>query len=135
MLVEGKKAMEAVEVTRTGKIWLDADGILQIIAFPGMEDTIDDARHNVATSARLAAGKRRPMLIDMRALKAQSREVRAYYTGPETRKFLCAVAVLVDSPMSRVMGNFFLGFNKMDLPTKLFKSADEANAWLGGFLE
>ncbi|HEY3233032.1 MAG TPA: hypothetical protein VGJ87_27620, partial [Roseiflexaceae bacterium] len=50
MLVEGKKAMEAVEVTRTGKIWLDADGILQIIAFPGMEDTIDDARHNVATS-------------------------------------------------------------------------------------
>ena len=99
-----------------------------------MEDTLEVARQNVAIIAKLAAGKRRPMLIDMRAMKTQSREVRAYYTGPETTNLNLALAVLVDSPISRVIGNFFLGFNKMDLPTKLFKSEVEALAWLKGFL-
>ena len=126
--------MQTEEVTRTATIWLDADGILRIITFPGVEDTIEDAKNNVATCARFAGDKVRPTLIDMRTLKAQSREVRAYYTGPESKKIICAVAVLVDSPISRVIGNFFIGFNKMDLPTKLFKSEDEALTWLKGFL-
>jgi hypothetical protein len=127
--------MQAAEVTRTAKIWLDADGIMRISTFPSLEDTMDDARQNNAACTKVAAGKRRPLLVDMRNLKAQSREVRAYYTGPETMKLNLAVAILVDSPMSRVIGNFFLGFNKMDLPTQLFRSEDEALAWLKGFLE
>jgi len=127
--------MQAAEVTRTAKIWLDADGILRVNTFPGLEDTLDDAKQNVAACAKLAAGKRRPILIDMRNLKAQSREVRAYYTGPEGTKLNLAMAILVESPMSRVIGNFFLGFNKMDLPTQLFKSEDEALTWLKGFRE
>ena len=127
--------MQAAEVTRTAKIWLDADGIMRISTFPSLEDTMDDARQNIAACTKVAAGKRRPLLVDMRSLKAQSREVRAYYTGPETMKLNLAVAILVDSPMSRVIGNFFLGFNKMDLPTQLFRSDDEALTWLKGYLE
>src|SRR5262245_49992741 len=96
--------MQAAEVTRTAKIWLDADGILRINTFPGLEDTLDDAKQNVAVCAKVAAGKRRPILIDMRNLKAQGREVRAYYTGPERTKLNLAVAILVESPMSRVYG-------------------------------
>jgi hypothetical protein len=127
--------MQAAEVTRTAKHWLDEDGILRIVAFPGLEDSLEDARRNVAASVKLAAGKRRPILIDMRVMKTQSREVRAYYNGPESRKVLHAIAILVDSPMSRMIGNFFLGFNRTDVPTRLFKSEDEALAWLKGFVE
>jgi hypothetical protein len=127
--------MQAAEVTRTGStIRLDADGILRIRAFPALKDTLEGARQNVAIVAKLTAGKPRPMLLDMRALKTQSREVRAYYAGPETTSLSLAVAVLVDSPISRVIGNFFLGFKKRNLPTKLFKSEVEALAWLKGFL-
>jgi hypothetical protein len=126
--------MQAAEVTRTGTIWLDADGILRVIALPGVEDTLEDARQNIVICTKLVAGKRRPILIDLRALKAQSREVRAYYTGPEAMNLNLAIAILVDSPMSRVIGNFFLGFSKTDWPTKLFKSEVEALAWLQGFL-
>ena len=133
-LAEGITTMQTQEVTRTATIWLDADGILRIITFPGVEDTIEDAKNNVATCARFTGDKQRPMLVDMRTLKAQSREVRAYYTGPESQKIICAAAVLVDSPISSIIGNFFLGFNKMDLPTKLFRSEDEALTWLKGFL-
>ena len=88
---------------------------------------------NVATCAKLATGKPRPILIDMRSMKAQSREVRAYYTGPESAKMLTATAILVESPMSRLIGNFLLGFNKINVPTRLFKSEDEALVWLKGF--
>jgi hypothetical protein len=73
--------MQTQEVTRTATIWLDADGILRVIAFPGVDDTMEDAKQNVAACARFAGDKMRPTLIDMRTLKAQSREVRAYYTA------------------------------------------------------
>jgi hypothetical protein len=127
--------METAEVTRTGKFWLDADGILRILPFVGVEETLDDAKRNVIICAKLAAGKRRPMLIDLRGVKTQSREVRSYYTGPEAQTLFAAVALLIESPMSRMIGNFFLGFNKMDLPTRLFKSENEASVWLKEFRE
>ena len=120
--------MQAAEGIRTATIRLDTDGILRIRALPGLEDTLEDARQNVAICTKLTAGKPRPMLLDMRALKTQSREVRAYYAGPETTRLNLAVAVLVDSPISRVIGNFSLGFDTMELPTKLFKSEVEALA-------
>jgi hypothetical protein len=44
------------------------------------------------------------------------------------------VALLVGSPMSRAIGNFFIGLNKPLIPTRLFVSEPEALAWLRGFL-
>ena len=45
-----------------------------------------------------------------------------------------AVALLIGSPMSRVIGNFYLGFNRPQTPTRLFTDTDEAEAWLRTFL-
>ena len=44
-----------------------------------------------------------------------------------------AVALVIDSPLSRVLGNFFLGFNRPETPARLFTSVDEARAWLNTF--
>jgi hypothetical protein len=41
-----------------------------------------------------------------------------------------AFAILIDSSVSRVVGNFFLGINKPAVPTKLFTNEKEAVKWL-----
>jgi hypothetical protein len=42
------------------------------------------------------------------------------------------VALLVGSPVTRVIGNFFIGLNKPRWPVRLFRSESDALAWLGG---
>ena len=39
------------------------------------------------------------------------------------------------SPLTRAIGNFFLGLNKPLMPTRLFTSEEEALAWLKTFVK
>lgn len=101
---------------------------------PGAEVTLDDARANVALCLQRNAGQRRPLLVDLRGVKTQTAEARAYLAGPEGVRVSQAVGLLIGSPLSRVLGNFYLGLNKPSTPTRLFTAEEEAQAWLRGFL-
>lgn len=46
-----------------------------------------------------------------------------------------AFAMLVDTPLSRTLDNFYLGLNKPPLPTRLFTTEDKGLEWLKGYLE
>ena len=41
-----------------------------------------------------------------------------------------ALALLVDNQLSRLLGNFFVGFQKGQYPVKLFTSTEKAKHWL-----
>jgi hypothetical protein len=128
--------MQSEEIfTRTGRHRLDRRGFIHSTILPGAEQTLDDARENVQASMQLGGGKRRPLLVDIRQIKSQTREAREYYGGEESGACFSAAAVLVGSPVSRLLGNFFLGFNKsVHAPLKLFTSEEEAIEWLQTFL-
>ena len=122
-------------VTRTGKIWLGEDGILRFIYSPGTEVTLTDTKENVAVASKIIKGKRRPALTDFRGLKSMTREARVYYSGEEVAKYVNAGAVVIGSPVSRIIGNFFMGLNKSIIPNRLFTSESQAIEWLKGFIE
>ncbi len=44
------------------------------------------------------------------------------------------VTLNAGAPLSRAIGNIFMGLNKPDFPLRLFTSDAEALAWLTGFL-
>ncbi len=117
--------------TRTCDIWLDR--IVHARFHDGAMVSLADAEENIAATARIA-GRPRPVLIDLRLLRSQSAAARAYLAGPEATKVSTAVALLVASPVSRVIGNFYLGFNRPEVPTRLFGDGPEAEAWLVQFL-
>ncbi len=100
----------------------------------GAEVTLDDSRANVALCLQRNAGRRRPLLVDLRGVKSQTAEARAYLAGREGVQVSQAVGLLIGSPVSRVLGNFYLGLNKPSVPTRLFTSEEEAQAWLRDFL-
>ena len=62
------------------------------------------------------------------------RETRDYYSSQEGLVATKALALLVESPVSKIMANFFIYFSKPAIPTQLFTSEDEAVAWLKTFL-
>lgn len=126
---------EVVE-TRTSKVWLDEDGIFRTLSLPDVNVTLEDFKAINRQHRRLCGGKKTPILNDIRGAKTMvSREARIFAASEEACEITSAAALLVGSPVSRVIGNFFLGINRPPYPTRLFTSEAEAIKWLKGFLE
>jgi len=123
-------------VTRTTRHCLQADGILRSTALLGAGQSLAEAKENAAAMTALAGGKRRPVLLDLGGVrKPLNRDARQFYQGPELAMVASATAVLISSPVSRVVGNFVLGASPPRMPTRLFTREEDALAWLSGFLE
>ena len=93
-----------------------------------------DAKDILTASAKINQGKPYPALVDTRQVKSISREAREYFAGREASTIHKACAILIDSPVSSMMGNLFLKLNKPIMSVKLFTNENEALAWLKGFL-
>ncbi len=120
--------------TRTERLWMHPEGYVIAEVRPGLVADLDDAIVNVDAVGRLAAGSRRPLLLDMRAhATSATRECRDYYAGAEAQEVNLAVAMLVRSNVSRILGNFFLGLNKTKFPFRMFSDVGEALTWLRSF--
>jgi len=115
--------------TRTCEFWLE-DGRLSARFLKGANVELADARENLEATARLSSGARFAVLVDLREVRSQSSEARALLAGPEAARVSRAVALVIGSPLSRVIGNFYLRFNRPETPTRLFTSEEEARAWL-----
>ena len=71
------------------------------------------------------------LLVNVGATQGMDRESRSYFQKATSLK---ATALLVRSPVSRVIANLFIGLNKPAYPIQLFTSEAEAVEWLRGFL-
>ena len=119
--------------TETGRVWLGEDGIIRSVANAHSEETLPTAKANIAAIAHVAGGVPRPVLVDLTGVKAISRDARAYYNSAEAAAHYTAAAMLIGSPLSRVIGNFYMGLNKLPKPARLFTAEDAALAWLREF--
>jgi hypothetical protein len=127
--------MENAEVVRVAKVWLGEDGIVRVIHVPDAEVELADAEETMAAYLKIYEGKKRPLFVDTKTMKNLAREARHYYASEEAARVASAVAIIISTPLSRVLGNFYLGLSNPHLPTRLFTEEDEALDWLKGYLE
>ena len=125
--------MEGTVETRAQIAYLHADGIFRVRAKAGTDLTLVEAREIIKKMGSLSGGQPRPALVDATGTKSIDREARRYFAGHETAKVESAAALIIGSPLSRAIGNFFMGLNKAQIPVRLFTSEDEALEWLRGF--
>lgn len=111
--------------------WMGNDGIARTKVKPGSEVDIDDAKENSgAVNALAQGGGKFPLIIDSRGIKSMTRDARNQFTTKGRETSVTSFAIIIDSPLSRVIGNFFMGINKPAVPTRLFENEDEAKKWL-----
>jgi len=121
--------------TRVNTVSLGEDGIARVIHVPDAEVTLEDAQETMVAYLKVSKNKKRPLLVDTKTMKAFARAARKYFAGKEAAKVASAVALIVGTPVSRVLGNFYLGLSNPHLPTRLFSSEGEALEWLRGYIE
>jgi hypothetical protein len=122
--------MEHLTTITSGRFWVDEEGLLRGEAAPSAEQDLAQAREQAAAQRAFGVSLPRPFLMDIRGARALTREARAFYASQEAAELFSATALLVDSPLSRAIGNFFLGLNRPMMPTRLFTTEAEALAWL-----
>ena len=110
-------------------------GIARIIYKAEARVTITKARENVEAVAKGVGGVYSPVFIAIRPVSTIDRDSRQYFSGEEAGEVTSATALLVDSPISRVIGNFFIGVNRSEWPVRMFSGESEAMVWLEGFLD
>jgi hypothetical protein len=115
-------------------LWLRDDGIVHAKWGPHVQIGLEEARKVIHAISVMCGGKVTPALVDVTQVTAIDRQARLYFAGEETAKVEAAAALLIGSPLTRAIGNFFMGLNKPLIPTRLFTSETEALAWLKGFV-
>lgn len=119
--------------TEYAKVWVEND--VMIAVFKPKELTLDIARHCVATRVAAANGEIYPVLIDTRAVKSITKDARDYFASDEGAQKMKAAALLLDSFVGKIMGNFFLQINQPKVPIRIFNSEADAVKWLQQFNE
>ena len=119
--------------TRTAKIDLNGDGLLIVRINTGAYQSLDDAKENLAAAVSQTGGRRRPLLIDIRAAQPLDADARHHYSGQTLVDRFSALALLIDSsPFGRMMGNVYLRVARPGIPTQLFADEIRAIEWLSG---
>ena len=93
--------------------------------------TIDLELARIIVKQRLSvcAGKSYPFLADVRQLKLATKEARDYF-AKEGVKGMTALAILVGNHLTVITTNLFITFSKPLIPTKAFRTREQALKWL-----
>ncbi len=122
-----------MEQTSTQKLFWGADENIVWGELDATPQTLETAKENIDAQERVrdALGKEMTRVcVDMRQTVRITREARDYYASERTAAIQRATALLVSSPLSATIANFFMGLNKPLSPTRIFTKEDDAIAWL-----
>ena len=122
-------------VTQSAKYWLGEDGIIRGVITSTDEHTLPFAMENSEAVKKIADKVKRPLFSDIRKCKSITHEARTHYAREEAGKDLSACALLIGSPIGRIIGNFFLRINKPIYPTRLYTSEHGAIEWLKRYVK
>lgn len=70
------------------------------------------------------------VLVDARGTISMTREAQEHIANNPVNDRTAATAIVVSSPVSTLLGNFFIRFARPPYATRLFRDEDKARAWL-----
>jgi hypothetical protein len=130
--MEDRMNNESAEITHPKfRMWLRPDGIVQLVWGPRVAMGLEDAIAAIDAMTKLTGGRRSPLLVDVHDAGPQDRPARVEFV--RRGDLVSAVALIVVTPLSRMMGNFFLNVSRPTTLTRLFDDEASALAWLQEF--
>lgn len=117
--------------TKLVKVWLEKNGIIYLVDHGTVKLNLTNAQDIWETVDQVKLGQARPIFADIRKSKPPNLEVRRYFSQNDSGSLVNAVGLLIESPLSRVIGSFFLGLNKLPVPVQLFSEKKKAIESIG----
>jgi len=118
---------------RTFVTWYGNDGICYTTVKSNAVVSLQDAKENSQAIKKISGNSVYPLLVNLKEINSISKEARDHFSMRGRSPGVKAIGMLIKSPVSRIIGNFFLGLNKPTVPTQLFTNETKAIAWLKQF--
>jgi hypothetical protein len=120
-------------ITRTSEFWKDENGIVWSKPLKGACIDLEDCVDNILVLKRFCSNGACLKIVDSRNSWSITKEAQEYAERADSPMRTIARAVIVNSLTTTVLKNFFLKFNKPELPLKIFNSQEKAIEWLLSF--
>jgi hypothetical protein len=104
--------------------------IFRMKIFSGASLEVSDAEAMHEYFGKISNGNKYCILVDALSDFTSTPEVRAKIATAEYASRRIATAFVTKSMANRLVGNFFIQFNKPATPTKLFSDEESALVWL-----
>ena len=111
-----------------------ADGIVEIRVYDGAIVDVPQMNEILAAQTAIVTGPF-AVMVDARKVRSMTRGAQERTAGTASQRSARAVAILVASPVSRLLGNFFVKLARPVYPTRLFGDEVAARRWLLRFSE
>lgn len=108
--------------------WMGDDGVARTRVKEGAEIVLEDAIAN-SKAVNSFDLDLYPMIVDTTLAKSITKEARDYFSMKGRKSKVIAFAILINSPLSKIIANFFMGLNKPRVPVKLFTKEEDAIIW------
>jgi hypothetical protein len=106
------------------------EGFLRVTSNPVDEITMADTRRDFGVAAEMVNYNKTPVMADSRHYTHFTDEIRRFYASKEAAERISAMAIIICSLPTRIIGNFFIKMHKPLYPTRLFNTEEEASKWL-----
>lgn len=115
---------------RATRTWLGADGVVRAWIRPHTDFALEDSVAALAATRVLAPSLPVSVLVDCSGVRSASRAARTFWENEDARGSIDAMALVVGSPVSRMIATFFLRLVRPDFRVRLFSSERDAVSWL-----
>jgi hypothetical protein len=115
------------------EFWIQ-EGILYFIYKHGSVINLDAAKKIVAERLKLQAGVPYPVFCDLRGIRDSDKAARDYLAR-EGSELVKAVGALVESPVTKVMLNFYMKIDRPRTPTQMFTTKEDALLYLQAYID
>jgi hypothetical protein len=120
-------AMDSI-TTKTGRIWVDDEGIIHIVA-TGAASTAESTAETLGVVTELTAGTKAPILFDVRRWPSGDPAFWVLFTNTVERVCLAGAAV-IDPQAADSLGSFPSLIDSLLIPFRVFADEDAALAFL-----
>lgn len=111
------------------KTWLTGNIIYTEVKLNAVID-LEAAKNNTEMVRKLSGEKKYPLLVDLNNIKSITKEAREHFSMKGRDSYINSLAMVIKSPISRMIGNYFINLSSPTVPTKLFNSKEKAIKWL-----
>jgi hypothetical protein len=128
-----------VEITETRvceafTLRLRSDGILHSHTSSGLEFNVESLKKFNMVMGEMVNYRKVPLLITLDEFAIPPVETRVFWAKKESCPYASADAYIAVNIGHKIIGNFYLKFNRPGRPTKIFTNQDDAVTWLKIFL-
>ncbi len=125
--------LDKIKIT-LGTISLQEEGIVRYDIDSIDEITVQHLKEYLVAIEHFGEGKKFCNLILMKKFTQIGDEARKYAASEENNVYTIADAFVINSVALKIVGNFYIRYNKPVKPTRLFSNEEDALGWLRTFL-